>query len=248
MGRIPQLVAEGKILPEAWEKSLELLHDKGITDWKESYRFEEDRIAILEASMKIVVHEPLSEPMLHSACNGLLNLRSYVEEVLRGTKDDLVGKVWDYTYHQRLFNYQSSPRIVIDQIDSIIKRLEKSNYSNRAQAVTWMPWKDPATEGPPCLQRVWCKVVGDELEMHTSWRSRDGYEAAFMNMYALVQLQRMMADRLHVKVGQYVDDSDSYHVYGNKMSEFDRTIKTIRSRRSQGLSNWKDSSLLSRLS
>jgi thymidylate synthase len=247
MGKIPQLVAEGEILPETWEKSLELLHDKGIRNFKESYRFEENKIGILESSMKIVVHEPLKEPMLHSACNGLPSLPSYVEEVLKGTKDRFIGKAWDYTYHERLFLYRpiSLPRI--DQVDSITKRLKEAHYSNRAQAVTWMPWKDTGIGGPPCLQRIWCKVVDDELEMHTSWRSRDGYEAAFMNMYALVHLQKMIADSLNVKVGQYVDDSDSYHVYENRIIDFERAIKTIRSRRNQGLTNWKDSSVLSRL-
>ena len=244
MSAIPQLIAVGEVLPEAWEKSLFLLKEHGIRSRKESYSHASGVDEILEASMKMVVKNPLKEPMLHRGCEGLSTLEEYVDEVLKGTKDAHVGKGWDYTYHQRLFAYkgQGAP---IDQIHLIAEKLSKTPFSNRAQAVTWVAQTDAKVEGPPCLQRVWCKIVDDQyLELHTSWRSREAYIAAFMNMYAMVNLQKSIAEKLHVKVGQYVDDSDSYHIYAENFDEFESMLQTVLGQKSKGRTPWENSSIL----
>ncbi len=246
---IPQLLAVGEVLPEAWEESLLLLNEHGLRSKKESYSKASGVDEILEASMKIVVKNPTREPMIHMGCEGLMGLEEYVGEVLEGTKDQYIGRGWDYTYHQRLFGYEVYMGERRDQIEAIIDKLAKASFSNRAQAVTWMPQKDAEVDGPPCLQRVWCKVIDEEyLELHTSWRSRDAYNAAFMNMYVMVNLQKLIAEKLGVKVGQYVDDSDSYHVYDRNFSQFEKMLETVSLSRSKGrASPWSDSSVLKML-
>jgi len=242
---LPQLVAEGEVLPEAWEKSLLLLSENGVKSKKESYTNVSGVDEILECSMKMIVNHPLQEPTIHRGCDGLMELEEYVDEVLKGTKDSYIGAYWDYTYHQRLFGYESSPMEKTDQVASIVRKLSEISFSNRAQAITWIPSKDSLAGSPPCLQRVWCKVVdGKFLEMHTSWRSRDAFNAAFMNMYALTRLQEVIADRLAVKVGRYVDDSDSYHVYDRNFKQLERFVATVKSSRTSGRSAWADSSVL----
>jgi len=76
-----------------------------------------------------------------------------------------------------------------------------------------------------------------KLNMNSHWRSRDAYKAAFMNMFALTELQARLASALSDKtgteigVGQYVDVSDSYHIYGAYFSDFkDRFLKAIAQR------------------
>ncbi len=59
MKAIPQLTAEGNILPESWEKSLLLLRERGIKSRKESYPSKSGVDEIIEASMKIIINEPL---------------------------------------------------------------------------------------------------------------------------------------------------------------------------------------------
>ena len=194
--------------------------------------------------MKIIVNEPLKEPRIHVGCEGLMSLADYVDEVLQGTKDDWIGRGWDYTYHQRLFGYEQAGER-IDQVSRIAEKLKAISFSNRAQATTWMPWKDYAVAGPPCLQRIWCKVIDDGwLEMHTSWRSRDAYNAAFMNMYAMVELQKMIAERLGVKVGRYVDDSDSYHVYDRNFKNLEQFISAVEASKKTEKTTWLPSSSL----
>jgi thymidylate synthase len=249
MAKLPQLVVVGDSLPEVWEKSMSALFQQGIRSHKESYRHDEEKIEVIEASMKMVIRDPLGEPMLHMGCEGLGSLREYVDEVLDGTKDDYVDRgFWDYTYHRLLRNYEVNDRPPIDQVKYIIEKLDSTPFSNRAQATTWMPWKHPIVKGPPCLQRIWCKKLGDELEMHTSWRSRDSYNAAFMNMYAIIQLQKRFAEKIGARVGQYVDDSDSYHIYSYNIKSVEKFLETAKTLREKGGSPYEDSSLLIKMS
>jgi thymidylate synthase len=244
MKAIPQLTAEGNVLPESWEKSLLLLREQGIKSRKESYTNKSGVDEILESSMKIIVNEPLKEPRIHVGCEGLMSLSAYVDEVLYGTKDSSIGRGWDYTYHQRLFEYEQTGQKT-DQVNQIINKLKTTSFSNRAQAITWMPWRDYDVAGPPCLQRIWCKIVDDEwLEMHTSWRSRDAYNAAFMNMYAITLLQKMIADKIGIKVGRYVDDSDSYHVYDRNYKGLQHFASAVEASKRSGRPSWMPSDSL----
>jgi len=178
---------------------------------------------------------------------------------------------WTYTYHERLFKYRpatrgvfhneviplangiivdsllkngerTNPIVPINQIQFIIDSLAKTPYSRRSQAITYMPTYDQGTDDPPCLQRIWCRILIDDsgvmwLNMNTNWRSRDAYKAAFMNMYALTDLQRFIAEGVskkmgkEVKIGRYVDISDSYHIYGSYFKDFEeRFLKNYKER------------------
>jgi thymidylate synthase len=62
--------------------------------------------------------------------------------------------------------------------------------------------------------------------MNVRFRSNDAYKAAFMNIFALVQLQQKIANRVSelsgrtVKPGRYCHLADSYHLYGSYFEEF----------------------------
>jgi thymidylate synthase len=63
--------------------------------------------------------------------------------------------------------------------------------------------------------------------MNVRFRSNDAYKAAFMNMFALVQLQRQIAGNVSrrigtpVSIGRYCHLADSYHIYGSYFHEFE---------------------------
>ena len=92
-------------------------------------------------------------------------------------------------------------------------------------------WEDNACYDPACLQSIWCRVLEPEgrqvLSMNVRFRSNDAYKAAFMNIFALVQLQQRIANRVAeltgrtVDVGRYVHLADSYHIYGSYFREFE---------------------------
>jgi thymidylate synthase len=159
-------------------------------------------------------------------------------EVCDGIKDHLVRNPddpkdtkWEYTYHQRLFKYTVPSLEAFDQIDTIAQKLAKTPHTRRAQAITWKVWEDNECYDPACMQSIWCRILDEEagpvLSMNVRFRSNDAYKAAFMNIFALVQLQQRIADRISqltgrkVAVGRYVHMVDSYHVYGSNLREFE---------------------------
>jgi thymidylate synthase len=241
-GTIPVLAITADCLPEAWEKAVLAVWEQGF-DVKTQYDKPEDP-ASKDATVMITVTNPFAEPRIHKNFpGGPEELEAYRQEVVGGIHDHWVdpaaGK-WTYTYHERLFSYcpvedlrnaeTPKPFGDVNQIQYVIDCLAQAGHSRRAQAITWMPTADPQTDDPPCLQRIWCRLVADEagqltLNMNTHWRSRDLYKAWFMNVYALTDLQRLMADEIAkkrgvpVRVGRYVDISDSLHIYGSYFHE-----------------------------
>jgi thymidylate synthase len=237
MSGIPVLHAEGDCISRAWENSLIELHAHGCRI-KTQYDKPEDPPSI-DATMLITVHDPLEEPMIHKDFpGGPEDLQEYVMEVCDGIKDHLVRKPddptdtrWEYTYHQRLFAYEVPSLGLFDQIEILCQKLAEAPYSRRAQAVTWKVWEDNECYDPACLQSIWGRIIEQEgrsvLNMNVRFRSNDAYKAAFMNIFALVQLQQLIAARLSeatdklVHIGRYCHMVDSYHIYGSYFKEFE---------------------------
>jgi thymidylate synthase len=228
---------EADCIARAWEQSLIELHAKGCS-LKTEYDKPDDPPS-KDATMFITIAEPLAEPMIHRDFPaGPVELQEYVMEVCDGIKDHLVRDPndpkdlrWEYTYHQRLFAYTVPALKPFDQIESIAQKLAKTPHSRRAQAVTWKVWEDNDCYDPACLQSIWCRILEEEgqpvLSMNVRFRSNDAYKAAFMNIFALVQLQQRIAARVSelsgrsVQIGRYVHMVDSYHIYGSYFREFE---------------------------
>ncbi len=241
-GRIPTLCVTAQTLPEAWEKAVLACWEQGA-----AIRTEYDKPGdppSRDCTMMWVAEDPFLEPRLHRAFpGGLEDLEVYRQEVVDGVHDHWIapeeGK-WTYTYHKRLFAYEIEGE-TLDQISYIIDRLSRTGHSRRAQAITWNPKLDIPTDDPPCLQRVWCRLLAGDggdpvLNMNTHWRSRDAYKAAFMNAFALTDLQRIIAGKIAersgrpVRIGRYADISDSFHVYGSYFGEFRGFLSLVEKR------------------
>lgn len=243
--KLPVIKVENGGIAEVWENSLLALWNKGV-DIKTEYD-RADKPPSKDSTMIMVVNQPFSEPRIHLGFpGGPEDLEKYRQEIVHGIHDHWInpdeGK-WTYTYHDRLFNYHLPENVnaKVNQIDYIIKKLSATSYSRRAQAITWIPSCDPNTDDPPCLQRVWCRIFRESsglyLVMNTHWRSRDAYRAAFMNLFGLTELQKYIAEQISkkinkkVKVGRYVDISDSYHIYGESFADFtDRFLNILKKR------------------
>jgi thymidylate synthase len=237
MNGIPVLNVEGQGIAQAWENSLLELYKSGCR-LKTEYDKPEDPPS-RDATMIMVINDPTSEPMIHRDFpGGFEELQEYVMEVCEGIKDHLVRDPtdetdtrWEYTYHQRLFKYLVPTLEPIDPIEGIAAQLAQTPYTRRAQAITWQVWEDQTCYDPACLQSVWCRVTPEEdrsvLNMNVRFRSNDAYKAAFMNIFALANLQKQIAARIselagiEVPVGRYVHMADSYHIYGSNLAEFE---------------------------
>ncbi|MFC1736484.1 thymidylate synthase [Candidatus Hydrogenedentota bacterium] len=229
---------EGKTLPEIWERSVLECWEKG-DSFKTEYDKPDDPPS-RDCTAMLVATEPLVEPRIHRAFpGGLDDLEVYRQEVVDGVHDHWVdpeaGK-WSYTYHQRLFAYDADGSVV-DQIQHVIGRLSETPHTRRAQAITWKPTVDPNVDDPACLQRMWFRVnESDELVLQVSMRSNDAFKAAYMNMFAFTELQRIVAAQIsentgrEIKVGPYTHFANSYHIYGSYFSDFEGFLKTVETR------------------
>jgi thymidylate synthase len=240
-GFIPVLKICADTIPLAYEKAIREVWEKGIRI-KTEYDRPEDPPS-RDATVMIVVNEPFGQPRFHrSFADGLGGLAEYVMEVVHGAHDYWVKPVdeilkaedsddtrWTYTYHGRLFEYRMEDQI-IDQIGAMIDKLGNTGYTRRAQAITWNAKMDPPTSDPPCLQRIWGRLCEDGnggyvFNMNAHWRSRDLFKAWFENVIALTTLMRKIVEALSektgkpVKMGRYMDISDSLHIYGSYFRE-----------------------------
>ncbi len=237
MKGIPVLHVEADCIARAWEESLIELNRNG-----GSIHTQYDKPGdppSKDATMLVTIHDPLSEPMIHKDFpGGPEELQEYVMEVCEGIKDHLVrdrkdpsDTRWEYTYHQRLFAYEVPGLKPCDQIETMCRKLAEVPFTRRAQAVTWKVWEDNDCYDPACLQSLWCRITEEDgeqiLSLNARFRSNDAYKAAFMNIFALVQLQKKIAARISdlagrtVRVGRYCHIADSYHVYGSYFREFE---------------------------
>jgi thymidylate synthase len=187
--------------------------------------------------MIMEITHPMLEPRIHRNFPASLeDLHEYVQEVVEGTKDHLSDQL-DYTYHQRL---AAHPESGTNQIEYIVETLVKTPHSRRAQAITWVPGIDTQKEYPPCLQRIWFRLLEQKdhltLSMNVHWRSRDALKASFMNSFALSEFQKYVCVKLSKKFskpvvyGRIVDVSDSYHVYGKDITALQKFLDSTRKR------------------
>jgi thymidylate synthase len=237
MSGIPVLHVEADCIARGWEESVIELNRKG-----GNIRTEYDKAGdppSKDCTMILTIADPLKEPMIHRDFpGGPVELQEYVMEVCDGIKDHLIRNPedpedtrWEYTYHRRLFAYDPPGTQPYNQIESMCEKLAKVPHTRRAQAVTWKVWEDNDCNDPACLQSLWCRLTEENgnwfLSMNARFRSNDAYKAAFMNIFALVQLQKTMAEKISklsgksIGLGRYCHMADSYHIYGSSFSEFE---------------------------
>ena len=172
-GNIPVLNVQGDTIPRAYERAIKEVWEKGASIRTEYDRPEDPPSR--DATVMITVEDPFKQPRFHrSFADSLGGLSEYVMEVIHGAHDywikpreeilkgtESTDTRWTYTYHRRLAEYEMEDR-VIDQIDYMVKKLSQTGYSRRAQGITWNTVLDPPTDHPPCLQRVWGRLLEDE--------------------------------------------------------------------------------------
>jgi len=201
-------------LPEAYHEALERLYEQGrespVPDWNTSQK---------EIALTMVVTEPLAEPMISrlSFCDPR-SLEQYRQEMLCGILDfEIERGRWAYTYHARY----------ADQYDRLINELRRNTYSRRACMVIRRP-DDIDSEDPPCLSFIQYFIREGKLDCFVLFRSNDACKAAFMNAFALIMLQKQIADELGVEMGTYTHRADSFHCYARDYGMLEGYISRLR--------------------
>jgi len=196
-------------ISRAHEQVVKMILEKG---WVLQTEDAETTIEFEEIAMQ--VDTPLAEPMVspHSRFQQKF-VEQYARDLLNGSHAS-----FEYDYHGRLFDW--GERLMVDgqpvhvnQINYIVEKLKSSPVSRRAIAITWNPVIDEKLDDCPCLQLVQCVLREGKLDMRVVFRSNDMLTAAGANMYALVQLQKSIAEKLGVPCGTYTHISLVPHIY-----------------------------------
>ena len=139
-------------------------------------------------------------------------------EMLDGILDFEVGQgKWTYTYHQRMG----------EQVQFVIDELRRNPSSRRAVISIRTP-DDIGSDDPACLQHLQYFIRHDKLDCVVLFRSNDACKATFMNAFALIMLQKRIADALGVEIGQYVHRANSFHCYEKDFTLLDGYVHRIK--------------------
>lgn len=140
---------------------------------------------------------------------------------------------FEYLYIERLAHYRNGE---MDQVRMMCDKLRKNGINRQTQMITWEPVKDfpmyvPEEHNPPCLQRVWIRVLEEPVfidsddylgyevlipgvvEIHLTWRSRDGFSAWMSNIIAIVHMLEEYVLRKRYIIVKFVDYVDAFHIY-----------------------------------
>ena len=215
-----EIFVKGNTLPEAYHSAILGLYNEGslesCNDWDQKQK---------EVSMTFVVENPFQEPMVSKLyIGGFRELQQYVLEVLDGILDFKIGDgtCWEYTYHDRLVNYNG-----FNQIQFIIDELKRNSDTRRAVAIIRDNAVDPFNVDPACLQHMQYFIRSDKLHCKVLMRSNDATEATFMNAFAFIMLQKYISDELNVEVGSYTHRANSFHCYEKDFNLLEQYAKGI---------------------
>ena len=165
----------------------------------------------------MMVENPLKEPMISRLMiGGPRELEQYRQEILDGILDFEVDKGnWAYTYHQRIEK----------QIPFVLDELKRNPYSRRPVIVV-RDWEvDSKSTDPACLQHIQYLVRDNKLHCKLMFRSNDACKATFMNAFALIMLQKRIADELGYEVGTYTHRANSFHCYAQDYKLLDGYVE-----------------------
>lgn len=209
-----EVIMYGRTLAEAYHFALQELHEWSIIVPCPDYSTTQK-----ECSMTMVVDEPLGEPMISRLfIGGPRELEQYRQEMLDGILDFEVGRGnWPYTYHQRM----------APQIPLVVSELRRNPYSRRA-VIDVRDWgRDMGSDDPACLQNIQYFIRDGKLHSKVLFRSNDACKAAFMNAFALIMLQKRIADELGVEMGTYTHRANSFHCYEKDFPMLEGYVRRI---------------------
>lgn len=109
---------------------------------------------------------------------------------------------------------------VMDQVQLAIDTLKKDPSRRSVVMISWIPARDSIKFGSkrektssPCIVYIQPQIVENKLHLFVVMKTNDLYNAWPLNAYALVQLQKYMAEQLGVGVGTYTHFSVSMNIY-----------------------------------
>ncbi len=216
----PNFILESQSFPEAWEQAVRFCMKEGMIikpeeNAKQLTRDMCSKITLTGKGIRDIFTRNLHPKFPTKELHLLVYIKEYTREWIAEQKLRPEIEQFVYNYMDRLIN-RSVDGITLDQVKQLRKNLTYQGISRRHQIITWEPEKDMFSVSPPCLQRIWIRILDDDgnCEVHFDWRSRDLYGAWMSNYVGLFDmLKREILDPLGLHVVKVVDNCNSLHIY-----------------------------------
>lgn len=185
-------------------------HEKMMREiiWKHDEITTEDGEHTWESdTIGIEITNPLEDMIHYKSSFGKQRCDEYTEQLFNSWPG------FEYTYHERLFEYYSNSGVLVNQIYQIINKLQQNPQTRRAIAITWEPFKDNKNQHVPCLQFLQYTIRSGKLHCKAVFRSNDILSAFGPNAYGLVRLQEHISKELRYPVGTYTHIALIPHLY-----------------------------------
>lgn len=105
-----------------------------------------------------------------------------------------------------------------DQLDYVVAKL-KQNPNTRHAAISIYDCKEHSTykKDTPCTYAVQFYINKNVLNMSVMMRSNDIWYGFCNDQYCFSMLQKSVADRLSIDVGNYYHFAHNFHIYNDKL-------------------------------
>ncbi len=138
-------------------------------------------------------------------------IERYCEQLLDSSKGS-----FSYTYGNRLRSHFISNPLLdpkkIDQIEKVIRRLEKGNNTRKAVAVLFDPTVDHDADDIPCIDLIDFKIRNKKLYLSAYWRSNDIYGAYYANVKGLKYVADFVAEKTNSELKRITTHGGSAHI------------------------------------
>jgi len=119
------------------------------------------------------------------------------------------GEAWAKPFHDA----QNDDEYTFDQLQYVIDELQENPNSRRLVVNAWHPANAAVSTLPPCHYTFVFNVQGDELNLHLTQRSGDVALGIPFNIACYTLLQRIIAQQVGLKVGEFGHTIVDAHIY-----------------------------------
>lgn len=205
----------GETIAKVWEKSInEIINHYSYC--KNFVPTERGIHAIELLNVVLEIKKPLSKKRVSDYYSNKDYIKKYSKYLLNQNHQNQV-----YSRISKLANKD----LKINQKIEIVEKLKKVWYSRRCVISIWLPLEDLHSNHPPCICLLQFFLRQNNLFLTSFFRSNDAWLHAPVDILALTNLQKEIADNLSVGVGTYTHFAVSYHIYDFDLPAVLKTFK-----------------------
>ena len=193
-----------------WKKALKKVWDEGY------YYVDSDNREARETQNLIIKITDVPKSFIDEPLNKLSKSNKWVypskEEITNVMFKEYQSPIYEYTYGGRLFNFSNQ----LNQINKyIIPLLKKDPESRRGIICVYDPLNDSflSKDNVPSIVYISVRILNNKLFLTGMIRSTDLFFGWPANVYQLYSIQKYIAEKLNVSLGDLTTISNSAHIF-----------------------------------